>query len=209
MRLAELSSRSGLSTPTIKYYLRLGLLSPGVTESTTWATYDETHLRRLRLVRALTEVGGLSLEGVRRVLGAVDDGDLSRHEQRGAVQWAVSGGADEPDVSVPTPDSVSQVDALLARHGWALTPESPHRHTLAVALDTLAALEFPATDEVLDSYVQALEPVATIEVARIAGDDPELAAEHVVIGTVLYEAVLLTLRRMAHEVVSARGPRSE
>src|SRR5688572_23827489 len=73
MRLAELSDRSGLSTATIKYYLRLGLLSPGVSESSTWATYDESHVRRLALVRALTDVGGLSLDGVRQVLAAVDD----------------------------------------------------------------------------------------------------------------------------------------
>lgn len=200
MRLAELSARSGLTTPTIKYYLRLGLLAPGVTESSTWASYDETHLRRLRLVRALTEVGGLTLEEVRRVIAAVDDDALPSHAMRGAAQWPLS-----PEVAEdPSAESLARVDDLLLRHGWKLEPASPHRRTLAAALDRLAGLDFPATDEVLDAYVTALAPVARVEVARISGEDRSLAAEHTVIGTVLYEPVLLTLRRIAHEVTSSR-----
>lgn len=202
MRLAELSARSGLAAPTIKYYLRLGLLPPGETESATWASYDEGHVRRLRLVRALTEVGGLSLEGVRRVLGAVDDPGLSAHATRGAVQWPLS---PEPDVE-PSAAGLERVTALLARNGWELRPDSPHRRRLAGALDVLDALGFPATNDILDRYAEALVPVAEAELARIAGEDPTTAAEHVVIGTVLYEPVLLTMRRIAHEAVSARRP---
>ena len=201
MRLAELSSRSGLTTATIKYYLRLGLLAPGETQSATWASYDEAHLRRLALIRALTDVGGLSLDAVRAVLATVDDPATPPHEARGAVQWPLS---PEPEAE-PTTESRAVVDALLTRHGWDLTAHSPHRRRLAASLDTLAALDFPATDEVLDSYVEALEPVAEVEVRRIAGEDGDTAAEHVVVGTVLYEPVLLTLRRIAHEVVSGRG----
>ncbi|MYU47619.1 MerR family transcriptional regulator, partial [Streptomyces sp. SID7803] len=52
MRLSELSERSGIATATIKYYLREGLLPPGERLSATQAEYDESHLRRLRLVRA-------------------------------------------------------------------------------------------------------------------------------------------------------------
>jgi DNA-binding transcriptional MerR regulator len=201
MRLAELSSRSGLSAPTIKYYLRLGLLAPGETESATWASYDDAHLRRLTLIRALTDVGGLSLDAVRDVLATVDDPASSRHEARGAAQWPLS---PEP-ATEPAAASLAAVDDVLGRAGWELDPDSPHRRRLASQLDTLAELGFPATDQVLDAYVAALEPVAEIEVARIAGEEPTTAAEHVVIGTVLYEPVLLTLRRIAHEVVSGRG----
>jgi hypothetical protein len=57
MRLSELSERSGVSIATIKYYLREGLLAPGRRVSATTADYDESHLRRLRLVRALIQSG--------------------------------------------------------------------------------------------------------------------------------------------------------
>lgn len=46
MRLAELSERSGVSTATIKYYLREGLLTSGRQVNATTADYDESHLRR-------------------------------------------------------------------------------------------------------------------------------------------------------------------
>jgi len=201
MRLAELSARSGLSTATIKYYVRVGLLPPGRTQSSTWATYDESHLRRLRLVRALSEVADLSLEEVRRVVDAVD-ASSSNHEARGAAQWFLS----PPLHQEPSADSLKRVEDLLHRQDWHLAAESPHRRTLAVALDTLDALGFAATDEILDTYACAIASVAEIEVARITTEtDPFVAAERLVIGTLLYEPVLLTLRRMAHEVASARA----
>jgi DNA-binding transcriptional MerR regulator len=200
MRLADLSARSGLSTATIKYYLRSGLLPPGAAQSSTWASYDEAHLRRLRLVRALTEVAGLSLEEVGRVVDAVDASG-SDHQARGAVQWPLS-----PALAhQPSPTSLARVDELLSRHDWQVDPDSPHRRTLAAALDTLDELDFAATDEVLDAYTRALESVAVIEVARVAAEaEPIDAAERLVVGTLLYEPVLLALRRMAHEAVSAR-----
>jgi hypothetical protein len=105
----------------------------------------------------------------------------------------------------PSTASVGRVEALLSRHGWELASESPHRRTLAAALDTLDELDFAATDEILDAYARGLESVAELEVARVAAEtEPVVAAERLVVGTLLYEPVLLTLRRMAHEAVSAR-----
>ena len=200
MRLAELSARSGLPSATVKYYLRIGLVPPGTAQSSTWATYDERHVHRLRLVRALTEVAGLSLEEVRRVVDAVGAA-RSAHEARGAVQWPLSPAV----VAEPSPGSVARVDDLLARHDWGVAADSPHRRTLAAALDVLDELGLPATDEVLDRYAEALEAVAVVEVARVSGEaDPMAAAEKLVVGTLLYEPVLLTMRRLAHEVASAR-----
>ena len=200
MRLAQLSTRSGLSTATIKYYLRAGLLRPGVTEGAGWARYDEGHLRRLRLVRALTDVAGLSLDEVRRVVDAVDAAG-SEHQARGAVQWPLSPSSD----AEPSAASRERVESFLARRGWEIDPDSPHRRTLASSLDRLDELAFPASDEVLDAYASALEPIAEVEVPRVATEpEPIVAAERLVVGTLLYEPVLLTVRRMAHEVVSAR-----
>lgn len=204
MRLADLSCRSGLSTATIKYYLRAGVLAPGITDGSTWARYNEGHLRRLRLVRALTEVAGLSLEDVRRVIDAVaaSGSEHSEHQARGAAQWPLPA----PMAQEPSVASIERVEALLTRHGWELDASSPHRRTLAAALDTLEGLDFPASDEILDVYAEALEPVAEVEVPRVATEaQPMVAAERLVVGTLLYEPVLLTMRRMAHEALSARS----
>lgn len=89
MRLAELSARSGVSTATIKYYLREGLLHPGRRVTATQAEYDEGHLRRLRLVRALIQVGKIPVASAREVLAALQDGDLDRNERLGSAVWAL------------------------------------------------------------------------------------------------------------------------
>jgi DNA-binding transcriptional MerR regulator len=90
MWMAELAERSGLPVATIKYYLREGLLPPGKNTSATRASYGETHLRRLRLVRALTDVAGMRLDAVRAVLRAVDDKSLSWHEAVGSAHSRLS-----------------------------------------------------------------------------------------------------------------------
>jgi DNA-binding transcriptional MerR regulator len=203
MRLAELSSRSGLSTATIKYYLRLGLLPAGETQSSTWASYGEGHVRRLALVRALTDVAGLTLDQVRRVLAAVDDEDVSLHESLGTAQWLLSPAPEER----PSEESLARVTALLDRHGWDISERGPLRARLAAQLDTLAALDMPATDEVLDAWAEALGPVVELELTRIPREDPSLAVERMVVGTLLYEPVIATMRRMAGEVASAARSR--
>jgi DNA-binding transcriptional MerR regulator len=68
MRISELSRASGVSIPTIKFYLRENLLPQGTATARTQADYPEAHLRRLRLIQALTGIGGLKLRDVRDVL---------------------------------------------------------------------------------------------------------------------------------------------
>jgi DNA-binding transcriptional MerR regulator len=201
MRLAELSSRSGVSASTIKYYLRLGVLQPGDQQSATWSEYGDAHLRRLALVRALTEVAGLPLESVRRVLEVVEDESIPLHQALGTAQWLLSPAPDHE----PSSASALRVDALLARHGWNVAADSPHRRVLAGALDRLDQLAFPAPDTQLDQYAQALSRIAPYEVQRVTTDTQRATAiEHLVIGTLLYEPLLVTMRRMAHESESAQ-----
>ncbi len=202
MRLAELSSRSGIPASTIKYYLRIGLLHTGQRQSTTWSAYDESHLRRLALVRALIDVAGLPLQAVHRILEAATDDTVPLHHALGTAQWLLS-----PTASAdPSDQSSDRVDALLARHDWQIAPESPHRQVLAAALDRLEQLDFPAPDKLLDKYAQALTRFAPAEVDPITSQTHRATAiEHMVIGTLLYEPILTTMRRMAHESASSHS----
>src|SRR5947209_19390152 len=75
MRMSELARASGVPVPTIKFYLRERLLPPGRATAATQAQYDHEHLARLRLIRALVDVGRLPLASVRYVLQIVDAGD--------------------------------------------------------------------------------------------------------------------------------------
>ena len=103
----------------------------------------------------------------------------------------------------PSEDSLARVDALVERHGWTLADGGPLRARLAGQLDTLAGLDFPATDELLDTYATSLRPIVELEVSRIPTDDRTRAVERVVVGTLLHEPVIGSIRRMLGEVVSA------
>lgn len=201
MRLAELSARSGVPATTIKYYLRLGLLHAGERQSSTWSDYDESHLRRITLIRALIDVAGLPLDAVHRVLEVVTDHAVPLHQALGTAQWLLSPTPPEG----PSDESRQRVDALLRRHNWEVASDSPHREVLGAALDRLDRLAFPAPDALLDQYAEALSRFAPSEVGPIATEvDRATAIEHLIIGTLLYEPLLATMRRMAHESQSAQ-----
>src|SRR5215218_9481436 len=89
MRISELSRVSGVPVATIKYYLREGLLPAGVPTSATSADYDERHVDRLSLIRALVDVGRLPIARVREVVTALDQPPTSWHDLLGAAHGAL------------------------------------------------------------------------------------------------------------------------
>jgi DNA-binding transcriptional MerR regulator len=200
MWMSELAQRSELPVPTIKYYLRDGLLHHGEAVGATRAKYDESHVRRLRLIRALTEVAGMRLEDVRRVLDAIDDDSLTWHEAIGSAHTRLPPpiNADETEAERP------RVDALLARHDWELSEQSQHREALAGALTSLAALGHPPSDDQLDTYAEAATLIAERDLDALRETDRAEAVEHAVVSTLLLEPVLLILRRVAQENSSRR-----
>jgi DNA-binding transcriptional MerR regulator len=90
MRISELSSQTGVPVATIKFYLRENLLQQGVRTAATQAQYDESHVARLRLIRALLGPGGLSVAAAHRVIRAVEEPPDSVHELLGVAAHAVA-----------------------------------------------------------------------------------------------------------------------
>src|SRR5919197_5194181 len=90
MRIAELSRQTGVPVATIKYYLREGLLPAGEATGPNQAQYGEEHVRRLRLIRALVTVGGVSIASVGAVLEAIDAVDRPLHDRLRGVQASVT-----------------------------------------------------------------------------------------------------------------------
>ena len=203
MWMAELSARSGLPVATIKFYLREHLLPPGEAVGATRARYEDSHVRRLRLVRALTEVAGLRLDDVRQVLDAIEDAGLSRHEAIGSAHTRL------PPAAMGTygEEEEARVESLLSRHGWELDEHSNHRAALAAALSSLAELGRSPGDDTLDVYAEAAELVSEHDLASLEETDRAGATEHAVVSTLLLEPVLLTLRRIAQENASRRRSR--
>ncbi|MFD9033412.1 MerR family transcriptional regulator [Streptomyces sp. NPDC059567] len=204
MRIGELSRRTGVSVPTIKYYVREGLLPAGQLTSPNQASYDETHERRLRLIRALLDVGGLSVAAIREVIAAVEDPDRSVHKLLGAAaDRVVPRYTEEPGEGVV--DARKAVAELIARRGWRVHEGNPAADALAVALTALETVGHADFVEVLDAYADAAERVARADLEYVARNvEREDLVESVVVGTVLGDAVFGALRRLAHVDASVR-----
>ena len=204
MRVAELSRRTGVSVASIKYYLREGLLHPGERTGPNQAAYGDDHVRRLRLVRALIDVGGLSVAATRAVLAAVDDDGVGLHRALGVAQSAVTpvpaAVADEA-----TERATKLVDDLVARRGWRIHPHNPGRRAAIEILATCDRLDSPGLPSGLDVYADAMESLARHEVDDVVGrDDRESTVEGAVIGMVLGGSLVTAVRSMAQEAASAR-----
>ncbi|MEU3709501.1 MerR family transcriptional regulator [Streptomyces catenulae] len=209
MRLSELSEHSGVSTATIKYYLREQLLPQGRRITATRSEYDASHLRRLRLIRALIQVGKVPVATVREVLAAVDDESLGRTNRLGAALWALPRGP-EADPDAPATQAAGKlVEELLTELGWDFARTngalSPAYRSLVAPLARLLELGYPVTVAELLPYARQMASVAghDFDALEKLPDDAE-RAETAVSAAILREPVLLALRRVAQEEESAR-----
>lgn len=200
MRIGELARATGVAVPTIKFYLREGLLPPGVATAANQADYGEAHVARLRLVRALIDVGGLSVAAARGVTDALDDPPPTPHDLLGVAHHAI----------IPTrgPDRSGErwranrirAAELVAARGWRVDPAAAALDQLADALTALAEVQATELIDGFDVYADTAQRLAAYEVGRVvARRDPARMLELVVTGTVLGEALFGALRLLAHE----------
>lgn len=202
IRISELSRATAVPVPTIKYYLREGLLPPGERTAVNQARYDETHARRLRLIRVLREVADLPIATIRAVLTALEDEARPLHEVLGVAHAALG---PPPPAEDGLADARREVDAFLDRLGWEVSAGAPARTSLARAWASLHHLGREEGVEAFAVYAEAADRLAGWELERVAElDGRERRVEEVVAGTVIYETVLTALRRLAQEHHSAQ-----
>jgi DNA-binding transcriptional MerR regulator len=207
MRLSELSRASNVSPATIKFYLREGLLLPGKpTGSPRLADYDQSHLHRLRLIRTLTEVGGLPLGAVRSILAAIEDPGLGMHDVLGAAHSTLVINAKSAAPSTEAHAARSEIDEYLAGLGWHVPAvQAPARDALAAALVALRELGWRCDAAAFTPYAQLADRLAERELDSIPTDAPrDQTVEAVIVGTVVFETALVALRRLAQAHHSAR-----
>lgn len=203
MKISELSRRADVAVPTIKYYLREGLLPAGEKSGANQSAYDEGHVARLRLIRSLLDVGGLSVASTRAVLAALDDDGL-------AVGYVFEVASQALPVTVPPPvaettPGVRRIDEIIAARGWHVSRGNPGRAIAARVLDDYVALGRDDLTSTVDVYADAAELVARADLGTVAAAaDRAAMTQTVVIGTVLGDALFTGLRRVAHEDAAMR-----
>lgn len=200
LTIQELAAASKVSVASIKFYVREKLLPPPVPERKRRKYYDQRHLRRLAVIRALRDVASLPIEVIRRALTAID-----------------TPGQDAVDVIAPAIDALAPG---LARHGdpdlpgarddvrkafrkLKVRPEAGSRETVARTLAAIRRMS-PIDIAELEQYITWLRPLAQAEIERaptrqILLSDKETSLEIAILGTVLFEPLLIGLRRALHE----------
>ncbi|MFH8640123.1 MerR family transcriptional regulator [Streptomyces goshikiensis] len=205
MKISELSRRTGVPVASIKYFLRQELLPAGRATAATLAEYGDEHVQRLRLIKALTALGGLSIAATRNVLAAIDQADSSEGAL-GAVSYALpvpvaaqSAAGDEQEAEADA-TAGAEVAELLAALDWQAPGTSPHVQGLTSALKELRRLDARYAPGELAAYARLAKSVARLDLERAAGvDDPVALAERAVIVFAICAPVFELLRRLAQE----------
>jgi len=204
MRISELTRRTGVSASAIKYYVREGLLTGGERTSANQVSYEEYHVHRLTLIRALIEVGELSVADTRALIGAIDAKSGSVHNMLGDVQRAVMRSGRIPGAGARDP-AHAQLAELARRRNWSATAGAREQQALVALLSTARSLGHDDVADLLDDYADAAARLAGPELDWVGrGGDPDSLAERAVVGTVLGDAMLAALRRLAQANESAR-----
>lgn len=204
MRVSELSRASGVPVPTIKFYLREGVLHPGEKITPRLTEYDESHRLRLGLIRVLREVGDVPIDRLGQLVNTTQSRHSTVHEMLAAAATAL---APEPTPAGPEHAGLREVsDALIAQAGWTnVRSESVDRDHLAAVLEAILRYQTHDSDpEGALPYVRAADAIARYEIWQLDSTKSRVELlEEMVVGQVVFGELLTTLRRLAQEHYSA------
>ncbi|WP_437582500.1 MerR family transcriptional regulator [Paramicrobacterium sp. CJ85] len=203
MRISELSAETNVPIPSIKYYVREGLLEPGTPLGGRQADYSDVHVTRLRLIRALLDVVGLPIAKVRRILELIDEPGDDLFTTLGEAVDALPPYAQGSETDAAWP----RARAVIERLGWTFDERYAATGQLERALAAVEGTGIPLSEERLDTYAAAARQVAAFDIAHMpeVPQNPAAAIEYSVLGTALYEPVLVALRRLAHQHLAAEA----
>lgn len=198
MRISDLSRQTGLSVATIKFYLRERLLPAGRPTNRNQAQYGDGHQRRLRFIRALTNVLKFDLSSVRELLSAIDNERLSLRELYDIVNRVRFRDDAIVDEDVNIDQASVDVDDLVSQLRWHVRPDAASRRRLAQVLTALKSLGCESGIDVFLPYAEAAERLGQRELELLPFDGTTDRAAAVA-RAVLVDAALAAMRRMAQE----------
>lgn len=199
MRISELAQATGLSVPTIKYYLREQLLPPGTKIAGRLAEYDEGHVRRLVLLRLLRDLADVPVERLRNLVRVAEDPSVSVHEMFGLAADAL---APAPPPSADREHYQVKADALIEAAGWTdVRPESVDRENLASVIEAIDHHgTHPGGLDAVTPYRDVVDQIARWEIDHLDADKDRLGLlEEMIVGQVVFGQLVQVMRRLAEE----------
>jgi hypothetical protein len=185
MRIGELARQSGIAVPTIKYYLRVGLVT-----ARNQAEYGPAHLRRLRVADALVGVGNMTVTGARTVLAAVDDVRVSPAGLLAAVE-AGSMARHPRGLHGRNEAAVRAVAETVNRRPWGPRPAGSQRDRLTEVCAVAQLLDVPELAAALDCYAATAEEAAGCDLAVLLAHTARRRLEQDPVNRELREAVVV------------------
>ncbi|CAM3721291.1 MerR family transcriptional regulator [Deinococcus frigens] len=192
MKMSELSKTTGVSTASIKYYLREGMLPAGRATGPRDADYTESHVERLEIIRNLQDTAQLPIATIKRLLGAVDDQAVPIPQ---LVAMAHSSILTTRKVTAQERELAAQ---LLTALDWTVPERSPVFGQLAHLLGILHQGQAPTDPDGLAPWLAAAGQVTQTELGLVRTQGSRALLVHdVVIGTYLSNQLLVTLHMAA------------
>jgi DNA-binding transcriptional MerR regulator len=198
MLVSELAERADVPVATVKYYLREGLLPPGDVTGPRRAEYDDSHLRRLRILRALREVGGAPVSALQVIMDAVEDDSRPMHDTVCEIADELS-----PPLPVEDPDQESAplVSAAIAGVGWTgVRQDAAARQRLAELVQLVREELLTVDEQILAYYARLADELCRTELALMdTTKDRQGRLEDMVVGEAVFGDILTLFRRLGHE----------
>ncbi len=196
MRISELSKQSAISVASIKYYLREGLLHPGTRTGVNQATYDQSHLDRLRLIHVLTKIVGLPINKTAAVLQFLS-GEANTLDALAVVQDALA------SESIDKSDDLSAVEIVqrtVAIQGWNCSEDSIAFKNATQAVAALEREKLTPIIEQLNRYANAADMIGRLDIDAISmHQNPEEMAHVMALGSILRKPALDALILLAQQ----------
>lgn len=196
--MAQLSAVSGVTIPTIKRYLREGLLPPGRRTGPNQASYDLGHVRRLRQIATMTEIGGLTAGDVATVLAMAEAADRDMRSIRTAIDSRMALWAGRVDAESGARGR-ELLEELCTERGWNIDTDALPARVLA----RLLALATQINDGRMLAHIGdraiVMEQVAALDLELLADSEAPICEflDSALFSTLLGDAILITLRRLA------------
>lgn len=209
MQISELAEVTGVPLPTVKFYIREGLLPKGAPVSATRAEYGEGHSDRLRVISALASVPGLPIARMREILAIIDNWDdygvieamghaVAALPPYAAPSDARRGREDGASPEGPPPPQLTYAREAVAALGLTFDPEYPATRQLDDAITAVLGAGLAWTPDTAARYGASLRQLAENEVTPVPSMTARQSIEYAVLGTTLFEPVILAIRRLLH-----------
>lgn len=205
MKLRELAERSGVSTTTLKHWMRVGVLPPGRLRNRTTAVYEQRHVDRARLIVVLRDVYDASIPRIRTLTELIDTPGTMTLEVMNACQAFALGVDEDVDADPGVAEFRERAHELMRRRDWRGYPGAAERG-LAAALAQAAEVGLDYDVDELMEYADALEPLAARNVAALGPmGSPDQVAMRMLLAINARARQLVAVSSLAHAAASVRA----